>query len=46
MRAAPARFYESPFTDLNDLGINGVFPGEEAGKFIEVVEGIRLAAVA
>jgi type I restriction enzyme R subunit len=43
---APARFYESPFTDLNDLGINGVFPGEDAGKFIEVVEGIRLAAVA
>jgi type I restriction enzyme R subunit len=43
---APARFYESPFTDLNDLGINGVFPGEDASKFIEVVEGIRLAAVA
>lgn len=43
---APARFYESPFTDLSDLGINGVFPGEDAGKFIEVVEGIRLAAVA
>lgn len=43
---APARFYESPFTDLNALGINGVFPGDDARKFIEVVEGIRLAAVA
>jgi hypothetical protein len=31
---------------LNALGINGVFPGDDARKFIEVVEGIRLAAVA
>ena len=43
---APARFYESPFTDLSDHGINGVFPDDDARKVIEVVESVRLAAVA
>jgi type I restriction enzyme R subunit len=35
----PARFYESPYTDLSDQGISGVFPQA-------VVQDIRLKAVA
>lgn len=43
---APTLFYESPFTDVNGLGIDGVFPGEDARRFVSVVEEIRMAAVA
>ncbi len=42
----PARFYESPYTDLSDQGISGVFPEEDVQSIIAVVNDIRLSAVA
>jgi type I restriction enzyme R subunit len=42
----PARFYDSPFTDLNDQGINGVFPQAAVTKILEVVADIRISAAA
>lgn len=42
----PARFYDSPFTDLNDQGIKGVFPQAAVTKILEVVANIRRSAAA
>ncbi|MCZ8133529.1 MAG: DEAD/DEAH box helicase family protein [Rhodobacteraceae bacterium] len=42
----PARFYESPYTDLNDQGISGVFSDADVQQIISVVNGIRMKAVA
>jgi hypothetical protein len=42
----PARFYESPYTDLSDQGISGVFPEADVQRIIAVVNDIRLKAVA
>ena len=42
----PARFYDSPFTDISDKGIDGVFPGDDVQKIVALVKGICLAAVA
>lgn len=42
----PARFYDSPFTDLNDQGINGVFPPAEVTRILEVVADIQRSAAA
>jgi len=42
----PARFYESPYTDLSDQGISGVFPEADVQSIIAVVNDIRLRAVA
>jgi type I restriction enzyme R subunit len=42
----PARFYDSPFTDLNDQGISGIFPAEQVQQIIKVVHDLRTAAVA
>jgi type I restriction enzyme R subunit len=42
----PARFYESPYTDLSDQGISGVFPVAEVAAIIGVVGTIRQRAVA
>jgi type I restriction enzyme R subunit len=42
----PARFYESPYTDLSDQGISGVFPEADVQSIIAVVNDIRLSAVA
>ncbi len=41
----PARFYDSPFTDLSDQGISGVFPDEDVQRVVAVVRDLRLAAV-
>ena len=41
-----ARFYESPYTDLSDQGISGVFPQDDVQRIIAVVTEIRLKAVA
>jgi type I restriction enzyme R subunit len=40
------RLYESPFTDANPQGVDGVFPPEQADELIEVLNGIRERAVA
>ncbi len=42
----PAWFYESPYTDLSDQGISGVFPQADVQTIIAVVTEIRLKAVA
>ncbi len=42
----PALFYESPYTDLNDQGISGVFPAADVQTIIGVVQDIRFKAVA
>jgi type I restriction enzyme R subunit len=38
--------YESPFTDLNPHGIDGVFPSEYVDALIDVLETVRSRAVA
>lgn len=45
-RVDPARFYVSPYTDLSDQGISGVFPEADVQRIIAVVNDIRLRAVA
>jgi len=42
----PERFYDSPFTDLSDQGISGVFAVEDIKRIVDVVREIRLAAIA
>lgn len=37
----PRRLYESPFTDIDDQGINGVFPQADVHKIVEVLKGVR-----
>jgi type I restriction enzyme R subunit len=40
------RLYGSPFTDVDPLGVDGVFPQGQADELIQVLEGVRLRAVA
>ncbi|NGQ92822.1 DEAD/DEAH box helicase family protein [Rhodobacter sp. HX-7-19] len=42
----PARFYESPYTDLSDLGISGIFPEADIQRIIATVDDLRRKAVA
>ncbi len=42
----PKRFYESPFTDIDDLGIAGVFQKEQAALIIKIVNDLNEAAAA
>jgi type I restriction enzyme R subunit len=42
----PERLYEPPFTHINDQGVDGVFPNEEADRIVRILEEVRLAAVA
>lgn len=42
----PAMFYESPFTDIDDQGIVGVFGVEKAKSIISVVRRLNEAAAA
>ncbi|MBA2244844.1 MAG: hypothetical protein H0W11_07795, partial [Gemmatimonadetes bacterium] len=38
--------YDSPFTDLNPHGVEGVFPSEQVDSLIEALEAVRRRAVA
>ncbi len=38
---APDRLYESPFTDINAQGIDGVFPSASIDQIVEVLGDIR-----
>jgi type I restriction enzyme R subunit len=40
------RLYESPFTDANPRGVDGVFPPDQADELIAVLNGVRERAVA
>jgi len=42
----PRTFYESPFSDLDDLGIAGVFKKDHAAEIIRIVKSVNDAAVA
>ena len=42
----PKRFYESPFTDFDDLGIAGVFSTDQSKRIIQIVRDINNAAAA
>lgn len=42
----PARFYESPFTDLDARGIKGVFDPPQIRSVVEVVQFIHDTAAA
>jgi type I restriction enzyme, R subunit len=37
----PSRLFESPFTDINDGGLSGVFLDDRAGKIINIIEDIN-----
>jgi type I restriction enzyme R subunit len=38
-------FYDPPFTDLSDSGIDGVFPGDDANIVIDIVRGFEESAI-
>ena len=40
----PRRFYESPFTDLDDQGIHGLFPEADIHEIIAIVQRIDQSA--
>ena len=42
----PARLYESPFTDLDDQGISGVFPLADVKVLVDLLKTVRERAVA
>jgi type I restriction enzyme R subunit len=42
----PQSFYESPFTDLDDMGIAGLFDREQAAEIINIVRSLNAAAQA
>jgi type I restriction enzyme R subunit len=42
----PGRLYESPFTDLNSMGVEGVFKSAEVIELIGIIEDVKNRAVA
>ncbi|MDD2765814.1 MAG: DEAD/DEAH box helicase family protein [Opitutaceae bacterium] len=42
----PARLYESPYKDLNDQGLDGLFGGEAADALLAVLDEIKRRAAA
>ncbi|PLS19785.1 DEAD/DEAH box helicase family protein [Neptunicoccus cionae] len=42
----PKTFYDSPFSDFDDLGIEGVFDKQNAAEIIQIVKTINSSAVA
>ncbi len=42
----PRRLYESPFTDIDDQGITGVFPQADVHKIFQVLKEVRERAAA
>lgn len=42
----PGLLYESPFTDLNSLGIEGVFHQAEVQELVRILEDVESHAVA
>ncbi len=45
-RMDPALLYESPFTDIDPMGVNGVFSLEDAKALIGVLDDVRRNAAA
>jgi type I restriction enzyme R subunit len=42
----PKRLYESPFTDLDDQGVVGVFPQADVLQIVNVLNEVKLNAAA
>ncbi|SIT24899.1 type I restriction enzyme, R subunit [Gemmobacter megaterium] len=42
----PGLFYESPFTDLDEMGIAGLFQPEQTAEIIRIVEEVNRSAAA
>ena len=42
----PKRLYESPFTDLDDQGVGGLFPQADVLKIVQVLNDVKLKAAA
>ncbi|WP_390910993.1 type I restriction-modification enzyme R subunit C-terminal domain-containing protein [Pseudosulfitobacter sp. SM2401] len=42
----PATFYESPFTDLDDMGIAGVFDRDQTSEIIQIVRALNASVAA
>ncbi|GAA0729018.1 DEAD/DEAH box helicase family protein [Sphingomonas japonica] len=42
----PRRLYESPFTDLDDQGVSGLFPQADVHNIVKVLSNVRQRAVA
>ncbi len=42
----PGLLYESPFTDFNPLGVEGVFDAAKTAKVIRILEDVRRRAAA
>lgn len=42
----PRRLYESPFTDLDDQGVSGVFPQADVQRIVQVLNDVRGRAAA
>ncbi len=42
----PASFYESPFTDLDDMGIAGIFNRDQAQEIVKIVRALNDAVAA
>lgn len=40
----PSAFYESPFTDVNELGIAGIFGPEQTAEIIRIISDLNKAA--
>ena len=42
----PRRLYESPFTDLDDQGVSGLFPQADVQRIVRALEDVRKRAAA
>jgi type I restriction enzyme, R subunit len=42
----PRRLYESPFTDMDDQGVSGVFPQADVQRIVQVLNNVRERAAA
>jgi type I restriction enzyme R subunit len=42
----PSRLYESPFTDFNPKGADGLFDSQSVDKLISVLDQVRQRAIA
>jgi len=42
----PARLYESPYTDLNPQGVDGVFSTQQVDNLISILDDVRKRAIA
>ena len=41
----PSLLYESPFTDFNDMGVEGIFESAQVIQLIKILEDVQLRAV-